>query len=211
MKRIASLEVDPQNTFTPNCPNELPVPQGHLIVDELNAQADKAMLRIVSKDSHTPSAKWLTQDAAETGAPLDLPNADMKWPSHAMVGTYGWELIDGLPKVEEYDLVIYKGLEPDLHPYGACFHTYDRKVSTGIIEYLIENNIETVVVGGLAMEFCVLTTLLELEASNEFDVVLNLAATRALSPEGYEHVINEIATLNSEGCHIRTINDASEL
>ena len=37
MMKIAAIDVDVQNTFTPVCPQELPVPEGHLIADALNA------------------------------------------------------------------------------------------------------------------------------------------------------------------------------
>ena len=36
---IVSLDIDAQKTFTPLCPAELPVHEGHLIAAELNAQA----------------------------------------------------------------------------------------------------------------------------------------------------------------------------
>ena len=44
-KYIASFDIDAQNTFTPVCPNELPVVEGDQIADELNAQAKFASLR----------------------------------------------------------------------------------------------------------------------------------------------------------------------
>ena len=53
-KFIASFDIDVQNTFTPICPNELPVVEGDLIADELNAQAKFASLRVASRsEEHT--------------------------------------------------------------------------------------------------------------------------------------------------------------
>ena len=37
--KIAAFDIDAQNTFTPVCPDELPVAEGDQIVEELNAQA----------------------------------------------------------------------------------------------------------------------------------------------------------------------------
>lgn len=207
----ASIDVDAQNTFTPKCPNELPVEGGDEIVGPLNAQAAMADLRIASKDSHAPHAVWLTNNPEEITAPLDYPNADKKWNAHAMVGTFGWQLIDGLPKEEEYDLVIYKGLEPALHPYGVCYHTYDRKVSTGVLEFLDAKGVERVLVGGLAMEFCVLQTLRELADYGKFEVILNMSATRAISQEGYADTLNEIAERQAKGQNIRVIDSLDDL
>ena len=65
-----------------------------------------------------------------------LPDADLTWVSHAMVGTYGYELLDGLPSAKEYDYCVWKGVDPELHPYGACFHDIEEKLSTGLIEWL---------------------------------------------------------------------------
>ena len=39
-KYIASFDIDAQNTFTPVCPDELPVAEGDTIAGELNAQAE---------------------------------------------------------------------------------------------------------------------------------------------------------------------------
>ena len=46
--KIAAFDIDAQNTFTPVCPDELPVAEGDQIVEELNAQAALASLRIGS-------------------------------------------------------------------------------------------------------------------------------------------------------------------
>ena len=52
-KYIASFDIDAQNTFTPVCPDELPVAEGDTIAPELNAQAQFAGLRLVSRDAAT--------------------------------------------------------------------------------------------------------------------------------------------------------------
>ena len=52
-KYIASFDIDAQNTFTPVCPDELPVAEGDTIAPELNAQAQFAGLRLASRDAHS--------------------------------------------------------------------------------------------------------------------------------------------------------------
>ena len=59
-KYIASFDIDAQNTFTPVCPDELPVAEGDTIAPELNAQAQFASLpatrtAVVRSGSATPS------------------------------------------------------------------------------------------------------------------------------------------------------------
>ena len=179
--KVASFDVDSQKGFTPLCPNELPVPEGDKIVDELNAQAKLATIRVGSKDCHPPNAIWIADEKHPVFSPVENggENVDIHWPPHCIVGTRGNELLDGLPKVEEYDFFVFKGIEPNLHPYGACYHDMQEKLSTGIIEYLKKKEVTHVIVGGLATDYCVKKTVLQL-ASAGFNVIVNLAACRAV-------------------------------
>jgi len=176
----ASLDVDPQKGFTPLCPDELPVPDGHRIVDALNEQAKDVKIRVASKDWHPANALWIaTKEKPQFTAIFDQPNMDIHWKAHCIAGTVGAEFLDGLPRPEEYDFVVYKGMEPNMHPYGACYHDLEEKRSTGLIEYLQSQKIKEVIIGGLAADYCVKTTAIQL--SKHFKVYVNLAACRAIS------------------------------
>lgn len=183
-KKTASFDVDPQRGFTPLCPEELPVEDGHLIADELNNQATLAKFRIASKDCHPRQAPWVAGSPDEIMTPVegDYPDLDIKWPSHCVVGTEGNALIPGLPAESAYDLIIEKGKDPLQHPYGACYHDLGEQTSTGVIEWLRENNIETVIVGGLATDYCVKNTVLQLCRAG-FTVIVNLGACRGVAGE----------------------------
>ena len=194
MGTIASLDIDAQKGFTPLCPNELPVAGGDDIVAALNAQAALATLRVGSKDAHPANAAWVVSEPAAMLQPLDLPNADLTWPAHCVPGTPGFELLDGLPAPIDYDFFVWKGMEPDMHPYGACYHTLDWKAkpkSTGVIEYLKVEGIRTVIVGGLATDYCVKNTALQL-ADAGFNVVLNLASSRGIAPDTIAAALDEM-------------------
>ena len=180
--KIASFDVDAQKGFTPLCPNELPVPEGDAIVAALNQLAARAQLRIGSKDAHSPQAAWVVDSHAEMLRPLPLANADLTWVSHCVPGTPGFELLDGLPAPLDYDYFVWKGVEPDLHPYGACYHDLAEKRSTGVIEFLRHNSVERVLVGGLALDYCVKTTALQLRRAG-FEVIVYLPACRAIAEE----------------------------
>ncbi len=178
---IASFDVDAQCTFTPLCPAELPVPGGDEIVAALNAQAALAAYRLGSKDAHSPAAVWVTVDPAQVGqAGAVGAQADRYWPSHAVPGTRGFELLPGLPRPWEYDFFVWKGVEPEMHPYGACYHDLDERLSTGAIEFLHARGVKTVLVGGLALDYCVKTTALQLARAG-FQVIVNRAASRGLT------------------------------
>jgi len=183
--KIASFDVDAQKGFTPLCPNELPVPEGDAIVPALNQLAARAQLRIGSKDAHSPQAAWVVPEHAQMLQPLPLANADLTWVSHCVPGTPGFALLDGLPAPLDYDYFVWKGVEPDLHPYGACYHDLAEKRSTGVIEFLRQNDVGLVLVGGLALDYCVKTTALQLRRAG-FEVIVHLPACRAIASETAE-------------------------
>ena len=188
---IAAIDVDVQNTFTPVCPDELPVPQGHLIAAALNEQASLAHFRIMTKDAHTPLAPWVVSSHSEMFQPVGLPEADITWVAHAVPGSKGFELIDGLPAVSEYDFLVYKGIEPTFHPYGACYHDLSEKLSTGLIEWLHQHQVTTVILGGLALDYCVKTTALQLKNVG-FNVVVNLSATKGIADETVQQALQQM-------------------
>ena len=183
----ASFDVDPQCGFTPLCPNELPIHQGEQIASELNAQANFACCRLVSKDCHPANAPWIANSAEEIMTPVDgdHPNLDIKWPAHCVIGTQGNLLIPGLPSETDYDFLITKGTDPLKHPYGACYQDLNETESTGAIEWLNKQQIKVVIVGGLATDYCVKTTVLQLLQAG-FQVIINLEACRGVNDESIE-------------------------
>lgn len=195
---VAAFDVDAQNCFTPLCPDELPVPEGHTIAAELNRQAELAAVRLGSKDAHSPSAVWAaTKDKPQLTPVEGHDHADLHWNLHAVPGTFGFELLEGLPAVTEYDFFVWKGVEPDLHPYGACYHDQTDTRSTGVIEFLQGQGIKTVLVGGLALDFCVKTTVLQLCRAG-FRVLVNLSATRSLSDATEKQAMNEMTAAGAD-------------
>lgn len=189
--RIASFDIDAQKGFTPLCPTELPVAGGGQIVTALNEMAKRATIRVGSKDAHTPKAVWIVDTPDAMLQPLSYPNADLTWVAHCIAGTKGFELLDGLPAVNNYDFFVWKGIEPDMHPYGACYHDLNGKLSTGIIEFLKLKNIQCVLVGGLALDYCVKNTAIQL-AKAGFQVIVLLEATRAIAESTKQSSIFEM-------------------
>jgi len=192
--RIASFDVDAQCTFSPLCPDELPVPDGDAIVDALNRQAGLAAYRIGSKDAHSPDAVWVTTDPDRIGRPgVAGDNVEEHWPVHAVPGTRGFELLPGLPKPADYDFFVWKGVELDMHPYGACYHDLAERMSTGVIEWLRAHEVSHVLVGGLAADYCVRATVLQLCRAG-FKVLVNRAATRGIDPDATRAAFEEMRT-----------------
>ncbi len=204
-RTTAAFDVDCQKGFTPLCPDELPVPEGEKIGEELNRQAHLASLRVASKDCHNPNAVWVATPDKPQYSQVGLPNSDIRWNRHCEVGTRGHELLDGLPAPEEYDFMVYKGVENHMHPYGACFHDLKDRQSTGVIEFLKIKGIKAILAGGLATDYCVKNTVLQLLKAG-FSVVVNLAACRGISPDTTQKAIEE---MRSGGARI--VQSSSEL
>lgn len=187
----ASFDVDAEKCFTPICPDELPVPGGHEIVDELNAQARMAKVRVGCKDAHSPDATWVATKDKPQFSPVEGENVDIRWNLHGVPGTKGFELLDGLPHPADYNFFVWKGVEPDMHPYGGCYHDLNNRLSTGVIEYLRAVEVRTVIVGGLALDYCVKETSLQLLRAG-FSVILNLGACREINAETAHDAVAEI-------------------
>lgn len=193
--KIASFDVDAQKGFTPICPDELPVTGGDEIVEDLNNLANLCDIRVGSKDAHPYEPIWLVNENRPMLTPLDYPDADKAWNRHCVVGTKGFELLDGLPSPTEYDFFVWKGQEPDLHPYGACFHDIQENLETGVFDYLRNKGVETVILGGLAFDFCVKTTAIQL-AKNGFKVAIYKKSTRSIAEPLEKLAIEELKDYN---------------
>ena len=197
-----SMDVDAQNGFTPICPNELPVPNGNRIVEECNKNATKAVYRYMSKDAHPPKSAWAIDKPVLT--PIEgLKNVDCVWPTHCVVGTHGFELLDGLPKPCEYNFLVYKGVEQDMHPYSPIYHDLGKKISTGVIEKAKFDEVDTFILGGLALDYCLGEAAFDLKNAG-FRVIINLGATKAIGDE-------KAFVEKAEKAGIEFVNSADEI
>ncbi len=206
INNVVSLDVDAQNGFTPRCPEELPVPEGTEIVEELNRQARFAKYRAMSKDAHALGSVWeATAEHPQLEPIYGLMDVDVRWKRHCVSGTFGHRLIEGLPHPSEYDFMVTKGTEPDMHPYGACYQDLAKEISTGLIEWAQCRGVTTFIVGGLATDYCVKETVFELLDAG-FIVILNLGGCRGIFPEKVAAAIDE---MRQRGAYI--IESADEL
>lgn len=187
--KTATIAVDPQQGFSELCPNELPVPNALEIVDELNVMRGYGSLNIVTMDCHPPNAEYFATKEKPMFTKLDGLEMDIAWNPHCVVGTAGNKLLPKL--VDTFDMVVCKGIFPNMHPYGAVYHDLSGTLTTGLKEFLEANNIVYVIVGGLATDYCVKTTALQLRAEGFF-VIVDLAACRGIAKDTTDAAIVEM-------------------
>jgi nicotinamidase/pyrazinamidase len=113
------------------------------------------------------------------------------WPVHCVQGTGGAEFHAKL-KLGNDAVVVSKGIASDEDSYSG-FQATDAS-GTRLAELLRRKEIERIVVGGLATDYCVKHTVLD-GLSEGFKVVLLTDAIRAveLNPQDGEIAINEMA------------------
>jgi nicotinamidase/pyrazinamidase len=139
--RQALIVVDVQNDFCPG--GTLAVPHGDEVIEPLNKLIDEFLERgapvYKSRDWHPATTKHF---AAYGGT----------WPVHCVQNTHGAEFHPALrddPRIT----VISKGLGDT-----DCYSAFDE---TDLAAQLHRQNIEEVVVGGLATDYCVKNTVLD--------------------------------------------------
>jgi len=180
----AAVVIDCQKGFSELCPNELPVKGALEIVPEIQKVLSMVKIKVGSKDAHNPKDIWVADEKhPQIVTKVEgTDQADCYWNSHCNVGEKGFELLDGLPEPKDFDFFIWKGIEA--HPYSAAYHLLNpnkngNKMTTGLIEYLRSKGITTIIVLGLATNFCVRATVYDLKEAG-FEIIVDLAGCRGI-------------------------------
>ncbi len=159
----AFVLVDAQVDFFPG--GALPVPGGDAILPAVNAAlaaAARCGVEVVaSRDWHPPDHGSFTT----RGGP---------WPPHCVRGTAGAELHPALALPPVFTMV-HKATDPDRDAYSAF-------EGTGLAGRLRSGGLRRLLVGGLALDYCVKATCLD-AVREGFSVALLLPATRAVEVE----------------------------
>ncbi len=158
--KSALVLVDIQNDFLPG--GALAVPRGDEVIEPANRLAKQFDLVVATQDWHPanhgsfaanhPGRKVFDQIELN-GLPQTL------WPVHCVQGTRGSELARGLDR-SRLTRVFQKGTDPAIDSYSGFFDNGQRK-STGLEEYLTEQNVTDVYIAGLATDYCVKFTALD--------------------------------------------------
>ena len=177
--RQALIVVDVQNDFCPG--GTLAVSHGDEVVEPLNKLIDEFLERgapvYKSRDWHSATTKHF---AAYGGT----------WPVHCVQNTHGAEFHPALrddPRIT----VISKGLGDT-----DCYSAFDE---TDLAAQLHKQNVEEVVVGGLATDYCVKNTVLDaLKEGFKVKAVENAMRAVDLQPGDGDRAIDEMRDAGAE-------------
>ncbi|MCC6176715.1 MAG: nicotinamidase [Chloroflexi bacterium] len=164
----ALILVDVQNDFCPG--GSLAVRDGDAVVPVLNryAQAFAAAGRpvIATRDWHPPR----TTHFKEYGG---------AWPAHCVQGTPGAAFHQDL-RLPDEAMVVSKGMGENEDSYSGFDAVY--RDGRNLAQVLVESGTHSIVVGGLATDYCVKQTVLDARKRG-FDVVVLEDAVRGVDVE----------------------------
>ena len=156
----ALIAVDVQRDFCPG--GALAVPEGDKVVAPLNRYVEMVQQRggkiVASRDRHPPDH-------------VSFHSRGGPWPPHCIRGTEGAAFHSDL-RLPEDAQIVSKAQEPDEEAYSA----FD---GTGLASDLKERGITSLLIGGLATDYCVKSTVLDALAEG-FQVWLLTDAIRAV-------------------------------
>jgi nicotinamidase/pyrazinamidase len=186
--RSALLIIDVQNDFCPG--GALAVKKGDEVIEPLNRLAymfASGSGRVVATQDWHPGQHVsfaASHEGKKPGDIVDLPEVkeQVLWPNHCIQGTKGADFHKAL-NLKSVNLIIRKGFRSGLDSYSAFFEN-DHKTFTGLDGYLTALSIDTIVIGGLATDYCVAYSAAD-AATLGFKTILALDACRGVGiPKG---------------------------
>ena len=151
--RLAVIVVDVQNDFLPG--GALAVPNGDRVVEPIKrliAKLPTTTPVILSRDWHPATTKHF-----KAGGGM--------WPAHCVQATTGAEFADGLRLLGETGIVVSKGMDPNDDGGYSAFTGVEiddeDNARTPLDELLKDMGVGTVIVCGLATDYCVKATVLD--------------------------------------------------
>jgi len=199
--RTLLLMIDVQNDFCPG--GALAVNDGNAVVAPLNALsqalAAKGGRAAATQDWHPAGhiSFASSHNGKNPGDVIDTPNVkgQVLWPDHCVQGTQGAAFHEALD-LKPVSLIIRKGFRMELDSYSAFFEN-DRCTSTGLEGGIKQMNIETVIIGGLATDYCVFYSAMDCKKLGFNTIVANDAVRGVGIPSG--SVENALSTMKSNG------------
>ena len=175
MDKVALIMVDVQNDFLPG--GSLAVSNGDEVIQPLLQMAKHGDLEMVvaSQDFHPVDHCSFVANGGE-------------WPPHCVQGEKGAEIVSDIAEMAEF--IVQKGMDRDKEQYSA----FD---GTDLAERLRSRGISTVLIGGLATDYCIKATASDALAAG-FRTLVLVDAVRAVFEEGGMQALKDLV---SRGAH----------
>jgi nicotinamidase/pyrazinamidase len=174
--------VDVQNDFCPG--GALAVTDGDAVIDVIHRVAPAFNHIVLTQDWH-PAGHASFASAHPGKRPFDQIELSYGmqtlWPDHCVQGSNGAEFHPALD-LPQAEIILRKGFSPQIDSYSAFFEN-DRVTSTGLGDYLRDQNITRVFLGGLAYDYCVGFSALDARRLG-FEAVVLRDACRAIDLDG---------------------------
>jgi len=191
------LIIDVQNDFCPG--GALAVNDGDAVVAPINdlsrALSEKGGRVAATQDWHCEGhiSFASSHNGKKSGEIIDTPlvKGQMLWPDHCVQGTLGAGFHNDLD-LNHVSMIIRKGFRSDLDSYSAFFEN-DQKTATGLEGWIKSLGIETVIMSGIATDYCVFFSAMDCKRAG-FNTIIADDAVRGVGfPEGsVEKAITEM-------------------
>lgn len=172
------------------------MPEGDEIVPLVNrlAQSGSFDLVVATQDWHPPDhLSFASQhEGRSIGEMIELNgHPQVLWPDHCVQDTPGAELHPGLD-ANSVTRIFQKGQKRAVDSYSG-FYDNDHRTSTGLGEYLKEQDVSAVYICGLATDYCVKYSALDARQLG-FETFLVEDATRGvnLNPNDVQEAIDHM-------------------
>jgi nicotinamidase/pyrazinamidase len=186
----ALLVIDVQNDFLPG--GALAVPDGDAILPVVREQMAAHALVVLTQDWHPAGhGSFASTHGAEPFSTTEMPyGTQVLWPDHCVQGSTGAAFAADLP-LDAHRLLIRKGTNPAVDSYSAFFEN-DHTTPTGLGAALRELGVDSLVLVGLATDYCVKYTALDGRKLG-FDVTVLEDGVRGIAPDTVAQAWDEMA------------------
>jgi nicotinamidase/pyrazinamidase len=192
------LEIDVQNDFCPayvsasgeKMPDgTLAVPDAGAVIKPINALAAAVAAAggrvAATADWHPAGHKSFASahPGKKPGDTVELAGVtQVLWPDHCVQGSRGAEF-HGELDLRPVSLIVRKGFRKELDSYSAFFEN-DKCSATGLEGAIKQLNVETVIIGGLATDYCVFYSAMDSVRLGFSTLVVTDAVAGVGYPEG---------------------------
>jgi nicotinamidase/pyrazinamidase len=172
---------------------ELPVPEGEQIIPSVNA--------LIKAFRQENLFTFTTQDwhPADTAHFSDEPNFTTTWPVHCVGNTPGSEIHIGIetpagsPRYKRFLKGMEKLKRDEEDTSYSGYNATDPTTKETLPHWLFRQDVGRVVLTGLALDYCVRVTALDLRRKMGLEVTVALDATRGIAPGSIQQTLREFA------------------